>query len=195
MYCLVYAYCRSALQLHHVQASNLLRDLGSFNSAATNSSLVLATPDGMPLVGFHPGFEQGRVVVACCAAGGHGSIAGNNSASSSSSAATGSAAAVARGAHSSSAVPPPASQSTLLVMTSDPRRPLPPGGVAADAAGNAVTTANAADIADGAVDGASSWCSGADGYHLSPLLAKYAVDLLSGTPLQVYISVWAMPKP
>ncbi|GAX75043.1 hypothetical protein CEUSTIGMA_g2487.t1 [Chlamydomonas eustigma] len=29
----------------------------------------LATPDGLPLLGFHPGFEAGRVVVACCASG------------------------------------------------------------------------------------------------------------------------------
>jgi len=28
-------------------------------------ALCLATPDGLPLLGYHPGFERGRVAVAC----------------------------------------------------------------------------------------------------------------------------------
>ena len=44
-------------------------DRGSGKRRAERSALCLASPDGLPLLGFHPGFEPGRVVVACSVSG------------------------------------------------------------------------------------------------------------------------------
>lgn len=66
-------YCRRAAALVRGLSPNgegpPLSLTGENPSKQTEQSmpiaLCLATPDGLPVVGFHPGFEPGRVVVAC----------------------------------------------------------------------------------------------------------------------------------
>lgn len=52
-----------------------VRNLGDPREVRCYSRLQLITPDGLPVVGNHPGFEPGRVAVAVPAAGGAGSSA------------------------------------------------------------------------------------------------------------------------
>ncbi|KAF6265983.1 hypothetical protein COO60DRAFT_1477187 [Scenedesmus sp. NREL 46B-D3] len=53
----------------HKTCSRLVHDMGPLNNATLRSAVRSCTQDGRPLVGQHPGFEPGRVVVAASASG------------------------------------------------------------------------------------------------------------------------------
>lgn len=62
--------CLQVAQLHN-SCSQVLRGLAPLTHPTTrcSTSLVSTLPDGRPLVGSHPGFDAGRVVVCCGVAG------------------------------------------------------------------------------------------------------------------------------
>ncbi|WIA11898.1 hypothetical protein OEZ85_011982 [Tetradesmus obliquus] len=55
-------------QLHQT-CSQLVHDVGPLQGATLRSSIRSVTQDGRPIIGQHPGFEPGRVVVAAAASG------------------------------------------------------------------------------------------------------------------------------
>lgn len=59
------------IQQLHDSCSQLIRGLAPLQhpSCSPSTSLVNTLPDGRPLVGCHPGFDAGRVLVCCGAAG------------------------------------------------------------------------------------------------------------------------------
>ncbi|MEW5303448.1 MAG: hypothetical protein WDW36_006136 [Sanguina aurantia] len=58
---------RSALEKHSSALHTLVPSLGPLPPSSMGSSTLLASRDGMPAVGFHSGFEQGRFVIALAA--------------------------------------------------------------------------------------------------------------------------------
>ncbi|KAF8071098.1 hypothetical protein HT031_001180 [Scenedesmus sp. PABB004] len=64
------AWAEAQVAQLHASCAALVRDVGPLRSAAVSSSLRSCVADGRPVVGGHPGFDPGRVVVAAGAAGG-----------------------------------------------------------------------------------------------------------------------------
>eukprot|EP00798_Chlamydomonas_sp_ICE-L_P028775 gene28775-31962_t len=145
---------KAGLVSRHSKASKLLRDLGPIQKGSAGVSLSLCTPDGMPILGFHPGFENGRVAVACTGTSGD---LGEEVADLSS----------MQGGKEN--------MRSQLVLVSDPRRPLPEGS----RVGNAGSKGEAEDEYEDVFRGTTG-----DGYQLSPVLARFASDLLCGAPIQ-----------
>jgi glycine/D-amino acid oxidase-like deaminating enzyme len=52
-------------QTHRQIASDFIRGMSSLPDQVSTSSLCVSTPDGLPIVGFHSGYESGRILVAC----------------------------------------------------------------------------------------------------------------------------------
>ncbi len=57
------------VQALHKQAAFVIRGLGEARDVAPGRQLVAAVSDGRPVVGWHPGFEEGRCLVCCTTAG------------------------------------------------------------------------------------------------------------------------------
>ena len=53
-------------QDHRLNASKFIRSISDRpENPHASSSLCISTPDGLPIVGFHPSFQSGRILVAC----------------------------------------------------------------------------------------------------------------------------------
>eukprot|EP00878_Enallax_costatus_P032430 GHUV01035640.1.p1 GENE.GHUV01035640.1~~GHUV01035640.1.p1 ORF type:complete len:356 (+),score=120.07 GHUV01035640.1:1217-2284(+) len=57
------------IQKLHSTCQQVVRGTGPITTAVPTSSLRTCTADGRPVIGQHPGFDAGRVVVACGASG------------------------------------------------------------------------------------------------------------------------------
>jgi hypothetical protein len=66
---IVFHVCRGTmLHLQHT-CSSVLRGMEDVTLAEPAVATHLYTTDGLPLLGFHPGFEEGRMLVAACTSG------------------------------------------------------------------------------------------------------------------------------
>ena len=125
-------------------------------AADTSVGLCLASPDGMPIVGFHPGFEEGRVVVACAVSG----VFRQRKRQQQQQQQGGEGGAAKLATTSSGLVVPASYTSSDAPRNSSNSQPAAVAGVA-----------GVADVAPSLVG---------DGFQLCPLLGKAAADLLLG---------------
>ncbi len=134
------------------------------------------TPDGLPVLGWHPGFEAGRVLVACTA----GSHAG--------------------GIPPPPPPPPPPPAGAGAATTQRDGSAVSLGWQAQS--GDGLVAGRASAPPGGAEEPGACLGTAHDGLHLSPLLAKAAADLLLGVTalpfadverLRVERLVWAPP--
>lgn len=146
-------------------------------AADTSVGLCLASPDGMPIVGFHPGFEEGRVVVACAVSG----VFRQRKRRQQQQGAEGGAAKLAT--TSSGLVVPASYTSSDAPSNSSNRSNSQPAAVAGVAG-----VAGVADVAPSLVG---------DGFQLCPLLGKAAADLLLGAsdPCELAPSLVSLSRP
>lgn len=50
---------------HRDMLNGLIRGISNQSNQASTSGLCVSTPDGLPIVDVHPGFESGRILIAC----------------------------------------------------------------------------------------------------------------------------------
>jgi hypothetical protein len=64
----LFCNCLQVRQLHQT-CSQLIHDIGPLETATLRSAIRSCTQDGRPIIGQHPGFEPGRIIVAAAASG------------------------------------------------------------------------------------------------------------------------------